>query len=143
GSRSGVHPLGCPQMETNADTLKGGHRALRIQAETLFVCGGAVQTPALLRRSGITENIGNSLRLHPTVKMTAKFSEPVNSAQMGVPVHQVKEYAPRMTFGCSISTPPYLALGLINHADCADEIRENWPYLANYYVMVAAEGRGT
>jgi len=89
--------------------------ALRISAETLFICGGAVQTPALLRRSGITKNIGNSLRLHPTIKVVAKFADAVNSAQMGVPVHQVKEFAPRFSFGCSISTPPYLALALLEH----------------------------
>ena len=127
----------------NGYTLKGGHRAERIQAENLFVCGGAVQTPALLRRSGITENIGNSLRLHPTVKITAKFAEPVNSADMGVPVHQVKEFAPRLTFGCSISTPPYLALGFIDHPEGGSEVGENWRQMANYYAMVAGQGSGT
>jgi choline dehydrogenase-like flavoprotein len=102
-----------------------------------------VQTPALLRRSGVTQNIGNSLRLHPTVKITARFAEPVNSADMGVPVHQVKEFAPRLTFGCSISTPPYLALGMIDHADAARELSEHWTQMANYYAMIAGEGSGT
>src|SRR6266446_4827934 len=61
-----------------------GSGPLRIEAETLFVCGGAVQTPALLRRSGITHNIGNSLWLHPTVKLVARFSDTVNFEDMGV-----------------------------------------------------------
>ncbi|MGL5135686.1 MAG: GMC family oxidoreductase N-terminal domain-containing protein, partial [Planktothrix sp.] len=46
---------------------------IKIQAETVFVCCGAIQTPALLRRSGIKKNIGNALRMHPTVKIIAQF----------------------------------------------------------------------
>jgi choline dehydrogenase-like flavoprotein len=117
--------------------------AIRISAETLFVCGGAVQTPALLRRSGITRNVGNSLRLHPTIKVVAKFAEAVNSAQMGVPVHQVKEFAPRFSFGCSISTPPYLALALLEHPEEARKVSDSWTNLATYYAMITGEGRGT
>ncbi len=117
--------------------------AMRISAETLFVCGGAVQTPALLRRSGITSNIGNSLRLHPTIKVVAKFAEAVNSVQMGVPVHQVKEFAPRFSFGCSISTPPYLALALLEHPEEARKVSDTWTNLATYYAMITGEGRGT
>jgi choline dehydrogenase-like flavoprotein len=102
-----------------------------------------VQTPALLRRSGITRNIGNSLRLHPTVKVVAQFPEAVNSAQMGVPVHQVKEFAPRFSFGCSISTPPYLALALLDHPGQAREVAHVWPHMATYYAMITGQGRGS
>jgi choline dehydrogenase-like flavoprotein len=116
---------------------------LRIQVETLFICGGAVQTPALLRRSGITQNIGNRLRLHPTVKVVAQFPEAVNSAQMGVPVHQVKQFSPRLSFGCSISNPPYLALGLLDHPDPTRNLSETWPHLATYYAMITGQGSGT
>jgi choline dehydrogenase-like flavoprotein len=126
--------------------LEGSHAsagALRLEAETVFLCGGAVQTPALLRRSGITRNIGNALQMHPTVKIVARFPGPVNAADMGVPVHQVKEFAPRLSFGCSISSPPYLALGMIDHPSWASEVRQAWTCMANYYVMLAGQGRGT
>ncbi len=116
---------------------------LRIQAETVFISGGAVQTAALLRRSGIKENIGNSLRMHPTVKVVAKFPEAVNSAGMGVPVHQVKEFAPRLSFGCSISTPAYLALGLLDHPEQARNVAREWTQSAAYYAMITGEGQGT
>jgi choline dehydrogenase-like flavoprotein len=117
--------------------------AIRITTERVFVCAGAVQTPALLRRSGITRNIGNSLRLHPTVKVVARFPEAVNSAEMGVPVHQVKEFAPRFSFGCSISTPPYLALALLDHPGLAREVSHEWPHMATYYAMITGDGRGS
>jgi len=104
---------------------------------------GAVHTPTLLRRSGITRNIGNSLRLHPTIKIVARFNEEVNAADMGVPVHQVKEFAPRLSFGCSISSPAYTALGLIDHPDAARETSDTWRNTAIYYAMITGEGRGS
>lgn len=116
---------------------------VRIKAQTLFVCAGAVQTPALLRRSGLGSHIGNSLQLHPTIKITARFREDINSAEMGVPVHQVKEFAPGLTFGCSISTRPYLSLGLLDHDVMRGEVATHWTQMANYYAMITPEGRGS
>lgn len=116
---------------------------IEISAEKLFVCAGAIHTPALLRRSGITRNIGNSLQVHPTVKIVAEFPEAVNSSSMGVPVHQVKEFAPRLSFGCSISSPPYIALGLIDHAEAARKTSATWKHTAIYYAMITSEGRGS
>ena len=116
---------------------------IRIFAETVFLCAGAVQTPALLRRSGITQNLGDSLQVHPTVKVVAQFSEAVNAADMGVPVHQVKEFAPRLSFGCSISSPPHLALGLLDHPQAVREVAGSWSQMAIYYAMIVSEGRGT
>jgi choline dehydrogenase-like flavoprotein len=118
-------------------------QTVKITADVLFLCAGAIQTPALLRRSGITHNIGNSLQLHPTVKVAARFPEAVNDIDMGVPVHQVKEFAPRLTFGCSISTPPYLALGLVDHSETGMGLNEQWRHFANYYAMITGQGRGT
>jgi choline dehydrogenase-like flavoprotein len=116
---------------------------VRIAADALFLCAGAVHSPALLRRSGITRNIGNSLQVHPTVKMVARFSAAVTAAGMGVPVHQVKEFAPRLSFGCSISSPAYLALGLIDHPEAAANTSRDWQNLAVYYAMITSEGRGS
>jgi choline dehydrogenase-like flavoprotein len=121
----------------------GGAKQVRIQAEKLFLCCGAVQTPTLLRRSGITQNIGNSLRMHPTVKVVAKFREEVSPPDMGVPTHQVKEFAPRLSFGCSISSPPYVALGLIDHPTGLREATQAPRHLANYYAMITGQGSGT
>ena len=118
-------------------------RPIEIAAENLFLCAGAVHTPALLRRSGITRNIGDSLQVHPTVKIAARFADNVNAADMGVPVHQVKEFSPRLSFGCSISSPAYVALGLIDHPDAARETAQTWQRTAIYYAMITSEGHGT
>ena len=115
----------------------------RLSAEKLFVCGGAVQTPALLRRSGITDNVGNSLRVHPTVKLVAEFPDVVNGPDLGVPSHQVKEFSPRLGFGCSVSSPAYLALALLDHPGASRALPAQWPHLAVYYAMITGTGRGT
>lgn len=131
-------------------TLKGYHspscspsRLLQIEAGTVFIAGGAIQTPALLRRSGITHNIGNSLQMHPTVKVIAQFPENVNSADMGVPIYQVREFAPRFSLGCSISSLPYLALGMNDHLRYSHGLDRNWQKMAIYYAMVIGSGYGT
>lgn len=118
-------------------------RSLEIEAETVFIACGAVHTPALLRRSGITHNIGNSLQMHPTVKIIAQFPDQLNSADMGVPVHQVKEFAPKFSFGCSISSVPYLALGMNDHPQYLHEVNQHWQEMAIYYAMITGSGCGT
>lgn len=116
---------------------------LRIAADHLFLCAGAVHTPALLRRSGITRNIGDSFQVHPTVKIVAQFSETVNAPNMGVPVHKVSEFSPGLSLGCSISSPAYLALGLLDYAAAARETTQYWQKRAIYYAMITGAGRGT
>ena len=110
----------------DAQHTRGGRNSHH-GGELVCLCGVRCRRPRLLRRSGMTRNIGNSLRLHPTVKVVAKFPDAVNSAQMGVPVHQVKEFAPRFSFGCSISTPPYLALALLRSSGASAGCRADWP----------------
>ncbi len=119
----------------------GVRNRLVIDAATVFVAGGALQTPALLRRSGIKSNVGNSLKFHPTVKVVACFPEAVNSVDMGVPVHQVKQFAPRFSFGCAISTPPYLALALVDHPRNLAKVHSQWRHMAIYYAMIGG-GQG-
>jgi choline dehydrogenase-like flavoprotein len=119
-----------------------GQRTIEIIAGTVFVCGGALQTPLLLRRSGITRNVGNSLAMHPTVKVVAEFDEEVNHESLGVPVHQVKEFSPRIGFGCSISSPPYLALALADYPGIAGHLRERWRHMAIYYAMITGPCTG-
>ena len=112
-------------------------------AEFLFLCCGATQTPALLRRSGITKNIGNTLQLHPTVKVVGRFPDTVNSRESGVPPQQVKQFAPRLSFGCSISSLPYLALSLIDAPVRTEELSELYSRMAIYYAMITTSTAGS
>lgn len=119
-----------------------GRRSLMVEASRVIVAGGAIQTPALLRRSRIAPRAGDTLHLHPTVKLVARFPDVVNYEGMGVPVHQVKEFAPEISLGCSISSPPYLHLAMLDHPQHAREVASDWQRMAIYYAMTRG-GQGT
>jgi choline dehydrogenase-like flavoprotein len=116
-------------------------RALEIAARTAFVACGAVQTPALLRRSGITRNVGDTLRFHPMIKVVARFPEEVNLPGELEPVHQVKEFDPRFSMGCSMSKRPALALAVVERPEWLAEVNRHWRQMAIYYVQ-STGGRG-
>jgi choline dehydrogenase-like flavoprotein len=122
-------------------TRKG--RPIEVRAHTVFICGGALQTPLLLRRSGITNNVGDSLAMHPTAKVVALFNEEVNHEALGVAVHQVKEFSPRISFGCSISSRPHLALALSDYPELGRKIEAQWRHMAVYYAMITGPHTGT
>lgn len=111
-------------------------------ADHVFVACGAVFTPWLLKRSGISQRIGKTLSLHPTLKLTALFPEQVNDEEMGVCVHQVKEFAPQMSFGCSISQPGHLALAGLDQPALLSLVRSSWRRMAIYYVNVLGTSHG-
>lgn len=119
-----------------ASGVDGRRRTSHVTCRSVFVACGATQTPLLLRRSGIRHRVGDSLRLHPTVKVVAEFADPVNSLDAGVQVHQVKEFAPACTFGCSISTPPFLAAAMLEQRAWATHVIEKWRHCAVYYAMI-------
>ncbi|HWK04072.1 MAG TPA: GMC family oxidoreductase [Puia sp.] len=120
-----------------------GRKEFSLTCEAIFVCAGAVHTPNLLLRSGIDKNIGKNFLLHPTIKVTALFDEAINHANMGVPVHQVKEFSPQFSFGGSISSPSYLALAMNDHPDHAGLVNREWEKMGIYYAMTNAEGKGS
>jgi choline dehydrogenase-like flavoprotein len=117
-------------------------RPCTVDAAHVFVCGGAIQTPALLQRSGLRHNVGRSLAVHPTVKLAARFPEEINVAE-DVAVEQVKEFAPDLSFGGSASGPALAALALSDAWARAGADREQWRHLTVYYAAITSEGRGT
>ena len=117
-------------------------RQIEISAEKVFVACGAVQTPALLRRSGMTRNIGNTLRFHPMLKVVAQFEEDINDPGDPDPVHQIKEFEPRFSMGCSISKRSMLGLAMAHHPDHFDQVEQFGRRMGIYYVQTAG-GRAT
>ncbi|MCB0999387.1 MAG: GMC family oxidoreductase [Acidimicrobiales bacterium] len=112
-----------------------------IAARHVFVCGGAIQTPALLQRSGMRRHIGATLAVHPTVKLTAAFDDEINVPD-DVPVHQVKEFAPDLSFGGSASHAGLVALALSDEWGTFAAAIEQWRRMSIYYAAITSEGRG-
>jgi choline dehydrogenase-like flavoprotein len=107
----------------------------------VVVCAGAIQTPALLQRSGFRRLVGKGLAVHPTVKLAARFDDAVNVVD-DVPVHQVKEFAPDLSFGGSASQPGLVALALTDHWPVMRDAVTAWREIAVYYAAITSEGRG-
>lgn len=118
----------------------GGVERLTISAEHTFVCGGAIQTPALLQRSGVRRGIGSGLKLHPTIKIAARFPHPVDHGD--VPMHRVTEFAPNLTIGGSMSRRGHVAMALAETGVPFAGALENWENVAVYYAAIRSEGRG-
>ncbi len=121
-------------------TFADGGRAT-IGFRDVFVCGGAIQSPALLQRSRVPGRIGRTLAVHPTVKLTARFADEVNVPD-DVPVHQVKEFAPDLSFGGSASHSGLVALALLDQWPSFRAAVTDWRRMAIYYAAITSEGRG-
>ncbi len=113
----------------------------RVLADHVVVSAGTVQTPALLQRSGVPGRRGRGLSVHPTVKVVARFEEPVTDPDE-VPTFQVKEFAPDVTLGGSASREPLVALALgetwSRDRDLMTQPRRN----AVYYAAIRSSGTG-
>jgi choline dehydrogenase-like flavoprotein len=117
----------------------GTTERLTIRADHVFVCAGAVETPALLQRSGIRRNVGNGLKMHPTVKIAARFAHPVDHGD--VPMHRITEFAPGLTIGGSASRRGHIAMALAD-TGAHDDALANWENISVYYAAIRSEGSG-
>jgi choline dehydrogenase-like flavoprotein len=128
---------------TGAHATGPGGEGVDVRADHVWVCGGAISTPALLQRSGLRARIGATFSLHPTVKIVARFDHALDAAH-DVPVHQVKEFGPDLSFGGSASRPGYVALALADDWAARRALMDHSDRLAVYYAAIrprSASGR--
>jgi choline dehydrogenase-like flavoprotein len=82
---------------------------ITVRARRVVVAGGALQTPALLLRSGLRHpHLGRHLHLHPTVIVAAKYPRPMHSwhgPSMSI-VNDTFARLPGSNFGAKLETPP-------------------------------------
>ena len=112
-----------------------------IAADQVVVSAGAVQTPALLQRSGLRGRFGRGLSVHPTVKVVAKFAEAVTDPAE-VPSYQVKEFAPDVTLGGSASRDALVALALGDIWSRERDLLSEPRCTAVYYASIRPTGTG-
>jgi choline dehydrogenase-like flavoprotein len=118
----------------------GGVEQLTITADHVVVCGGATQTPALLQRSGFRRGVGTGLKLHPTLKIAARFPHPVDHGD--VPMHRVTEFSPSLTIGGSASRRGQVAMALADASVPFEDALADWENVAVYYTAIRSEGSG-
>ncbi|CCM80199.1 FAD-dependent oxidoreductase [Rhizobium mesoamericanum] len=122
--------------------VAGQGRSIRVKAGMVFVCAGAIHTPAILRRSGLRERIGNTLRVHPTIKATALFDEPVDAHRSRLPLTAVTEFMPEQRIGGSVFTPALFGLSLAGDWINRGDLMQHWRFCGSYYGMIRPRGVG-
>jgi choline dehydrogenase-like flavoprotein len=121
----------------------GSCELVRVDAEHVFVCAGPTQTPALLRRSGIRHHVGDTLRIHPMLKVAAVFPERIDAQDSVLPLLQVKEFWPDVSMGGAFFTPGFLAMLLSDNWPQTMHEMDSYRNMASYYVAVRGSGDGS
>jgi choline dehydrogenase-like flavoprotein len=88
-----------------------------IHAKLVVAACGAIQTPALLARSGVRSpsgRIGHNLSLHPNVKLTAVFDQPVRGWEGVHQAYQVREFEGEGLLFAAVNIPPGI-LAMTSH----------------------------
>ena len=121
----------------------GRQDVVAMRAEHVFVCAGPTETPSLLRRSGILYRVGDSLQIHPMLKVAARYDDIIDAHESVLPLVQVKEFAPDISLGGSFYSPGHLAMILADNWIDNSEQMNNYRRMASFYVAVRGTGRGT
>lgn len=117
------------------------HR-VTVRARNVFLCAGAVHTPALLQRSGLRGRIGATLRLHPTVKVIALFDEPLHAADHRLPLYAVTEFMPEQRIGGSVFSPSFFGMAVAEDWLNRAALLRRWQHAGLYYGMIRPQGTG-
>ncbi len=96
----------------------GGLRgpALTVRARAVIVAGGAIQTPALLTRSGLrlaSSHLGRNLSVHPNAVVTAFFDEDVTGWQGVHQAFQVREFTREGLLLSATNLTPSMLAGIL------------------------------
>jgi choline dehydrogenase-like flavoprotein len=68
-----------------------GFSEVTVKANAVVVCGGSVNTPAILKRSGLTNpHVGGNLHLHPATVIFSIFDDPIRTWE-GAPMTRVSK----------------------------------------------------
>lgn len=106
-----------------------GERGFVVRAHRVVICGGAVQTPALLLRSGVrppSGRLGRGLVVHPGGHASGFFDEPVEGWKGAHQSHQVREFEQEGIVLAAVNLPPSLVARslLLRGAALADAMRD-------------------
>ena len=80
--------------------------------------------------------------MQPMLKMTAKFADIVNFDGMGIAAEQIRDFAPRLTFGCGVSSLAHLAINLLPVDDGTELALQEREHLLAFYVMSRGNNSG-
>ena len=126
---------------TARDQAGRRHRVL-IRPKQVFLCAGPVHTPALLLRSKLRHQVGATLRMHPTIKVTARFGHAVEAASARLPLYAISEFMPDQRIGGSFFRPGFFGMSLAEDWKERGWLLPDWERCGMYYAMARAEAAG-
>jgi choline dehydrogenase-like flavoprotein len=111
---------------------------IEISFDHLVLAGGAVQTPHLLRRSGISTLAGRKLQFHMNLKVVARFKDRLNAEQGTMFTVQVQEFEREgLLIMASNIRPHYIAMTLSHYSnDVINTVLENYNNLGIFVAMI-------
>ncbi len=134
---------------TVTNTATGKTHQVTIHAKTVVVSAGAINSPALLLRSGVENmHIGHHLKFHPTTTIAGVYPEKVYGWQ-GVMQSAYSDQFSHLegNFGYKLEVPPAHPglLGLATPWYSAREYREQMlaaPHIATFIILTRDKGEG-
>ncbi|MPY72164.1 MAG: FAD-dependent oxidoreductase [Alphaproteobacteria bacterium] len=130
-------------IEAVARDAAGCEATLQVRCKAVFVATGAVHTPALLRRAGFRRNVGRTLRLHPTLKMVARFPDELRAHEHRLPLYAVTEFMPDIRLGGSFFLPGLFGMALAEDFARRGHLLPEMARCGMYYAMARGRGAGT
>lgn len=123
-----------------------GHR-LKVKAKVVVVCCGAVQTPALLKKSGIRDEaklLGKNLIVHPNTKVVGIFDEPVNAWHGVNQRFQVTQYFDEgILMAVNFVPPGVAALAMpLEGTELLHVMKEEYHHMVMGGALIEDTGRG-
>ena len=119
---------------------------LTVRARVIVVAAGAIQTPALLRRSGIgspSGQLGRNLAMHPNANVIAFFDEEVTGWHGVHQAFQVREF---MSDGIIVTAnnlaPPMLAAMMPAHGRELGELMAGYNHVVTAGPLIEDDGTG-
>jgi choline dehydrogenase-like flavoprotein len=123
----------------------GGHR-LTVRAPVVIAAGGAIQTPALLARSGLRSasgQLGRNLSLHPNANVVAFFDSDVTGWHGVHQAFQVREFAAEgIILTADNLPPPMLAALLPAYGRELGELMAEYNHVVSAGPLVTDSGAG-
>ncbi|MFE5549558.1 GMC family oxidoreductase N-terminal domain-containing protein [Streptomyces sp. NPDC056534] len=118
---------------------------LEILAPLIVVAAGALQTPPLLRRSGLGSHpeLGRNLSVHPAISVAGRFSEPVRSSKGVLQSVGIEEWHQQGILLEATAAPPGMGSFVLPGAgkDLRRELAES-DHLATLGAMIADRPSG-
>ena len=141
---SGRKVIGLHKQGNNwlLDCQASGKPNVQVTAPNVFICAGAIQTPALLRRARVSSQAGKQIRMHVMARLVAEFPEALSKDPTSIGACQVSCSQPSCTFGCAASGPAHLASMLAGNAQALQALLEQPAKFASYHVTTDC-GRGS